>query len=87
MSVTAPMATGPICFRCLYEMPSGPTEEVGFVCSIACLVMLGVKRSGGSWAKVFHSYLVFDYCTILQVFLLFSNLNDIVCLEELRIRY
>ena len=35
MSVRAPMATGPSCFRCLYEIPSGPTEEVGFVCSIA----------------------------------------------------
>ena len=45
MSVRAPMATGPSCFRCLYEMPSGPTEEVGFVYSIACLVILGVKDS------------------------------------------
>ena len=50
MSARAPMATGPSCFRCLYEMPSGPTEEVGFVCSIACLVMLGVKGSGGSFS-------------------------------------
>ena len=40
------MATGPSCFRCLYEMPSGLTEEVGFVCSIACFVMLGVKGGG-----------------------------------------
>ena len=31
MSVRAPMATGPNYLRCVYEMPSGPTEEVGFV--------------------------------------------------------
>ena len=49
MSVRAPMATGPSCFRCLYEMPSEPKEEVGFVCSIACFVMLGVKGDWGSF--------------------------------------
>ena len=46
MSVRTPMATVPSCFRWLYKMPSGPTEEVGFVCSIACFVMLGVKGRG-----------------------------------------
>ena len=44
MSVRAPMATGPSCFRYRYEMSSGPTEEVDLVCSIAFFVMLGVKR-------------------------------------------
>ena len=49
ISVRAPMATGASCFRCLYEMPSEPTEEVDFVYSIACLVMLEVKIGGGSF--------------------------------------
>ena len=31
------------------EMLSGPTEEVGCVCSIACFVMLCVKEGGGSF--------------------------------------
>ena len=49
MSVRALMATNPNCFRCLYEMPSGPIEEVGFVSSIACFVMLRVKGGGESF--------------------------------------
>ena len=53
ISVRAPMATGPSCFRCLYEKPSGPTEEVGFVCSIPCFVMLGVKGGGVVLRAVF----------------------------------
>ena len=48
MSVRALMATGPRCFKCRYEMPSGPVQEVGFVRSIAALVMLGVIGGGGS---------------------------------------
>ena len=51
MSVRAPIATGSSCFRCLYEMPSESTEEVGFVCSIACFVLLGVKGGGGSFCR------------------------------------
>ena len=30
-------------------MPSGPTKEVGFVRSIACFVMLGVRGGRGSF--------------------------------------
>ena len=41
MSVRAVMATGPIRFRCLYEMPSSLKVEVGLICSIACLFMIG----------------------------------------------
>ena len=41
------MATGPSYISYLYEMPSGHTEEVGFVFSIDCFVMLGVKGGGG----------------------------------------
>ena len=47
ISVRALTATGPRSFRCLYEIPSGQTAEVGFVCSIDCLVILGVKGGGG----------------------------------------
>ena len=47
MSVKALMVTGPSCFRCLYHMLSGPGEEVGFVCSVACFVRLWVKGGGG----------------------------------------
>ena len=46
MSVRGPMATGPKCFRCLYEMSSGPTENVGFVCYIASLSYWGLKEVG-----------------------------------------
>ena len=47
MSVRALMTTGPSCFMSLYEMISESTEELGFVCSIACSVMLGMKGGGG----------------------------------------
>ena len=59
MLVRAPMATGLSCFRCLYEMPPGPTQEMGFVCSIACFVMLGVKGGRGSFCG----------CCVLSIFL------------------
>ena len=36
----------------LYEMPLGPTEEVGFVCSIDCFVMLGVEGGRGRFVGV-----------------------------------
>ena len=49
LSIRAPMATGPNCFRCLYEIPSGPTDEVGIVCSVAFFVMLGLKGAGRSF--------------------------------------
>ena len=62
MSVRAPMATGLSCFRCLYEIPSGPTEEVGFVCSIACLVMLGVKGGGRRFVGVACAVLCLFSC-------------------------
>ena len=46
MSVRALMATCPRCFRCMHGTPSGPTADVGLFCSIACLVMFGVKGGG-----------------------------------------
>ena len=46
MSVKAPMANDPNCFRCLYEKPSVPTKQMGAVCFIACFVMLGVEGGG-----------------------------------------
>ena len=46
MSARAPIAIGASCFRCLFEMPSGPTEKVVFVCSIACFVVLEMKGGG-----------------------------------------
>ena len=48
ISVKALMVTGPSCFRCLCEMPSGPTEEVDFVYSIVWFVLMGVK---GGWCR------------------------------------
>ena len=42
------MATGPRCFKCRYDMPSGPVDPVDFVLSITVLIMLGVKGRGGS---------------------------------------
>ena len=47
MAVRALMAKNPSSFRCFYEMPSGLTEDVGFICSIICFVKLGVKGGGG----------------------------------------
>ena len=60
----APMATGSSCFRCLYELPSGPTEEMGFICYIACFVMLGVKGGGASfWGRCLRCVLyIFSSC-------------------------
>ena len=46
MSVKDLMTTGSSCFRYLYEMPSGRTEEVGFVFSITCFVVWGKRRRG-----------------------------------------
>ena len=47
MSVKFLITTGPRCFKCLYEMPSGSIAEIGFVFSIACLVVFGAKVGGG----------------------------------------
>ena len=49
MSVGALMTIGPICSRCLYEMPSGLKEQLGFVCSNAYFVILGAREGGGSF--------------------------------------
>ena len=46
MSVRAQTTCGPKCFKCVYEMPSGPEEEVFLVLRMACSVMSEVK--GGS---------------------------------------
>ena len=62
ISVRTPMDTGPSCFRCLYKTPSGLTEEVGFVCSIACFVMLVVKGGDGLFCGP-------SSCCILSIFL------------------
>ena len=42
------MATGPRCFKCRYDMPSGPVDPVDLVLSITALVMLEVNGAGGS---------------------------------------
>ena len=47
ISVKALAATGPSCFICLYEIPSGPTEEVGFACSIAGYIFVMLEVKGG----------------------------------------
>jgi len=52
MSVRALMDTCSRCFRCRYEMPSGPVVEVCLVRSIADLVMFGVKGGGGALCSV-----------------------------------
>ena len=46
MSVRVLMACGPKCFRCKYEIPSGPVEDVFFVLRMASAVMVGVKGGG-----------------------------------------
>ena len=43
MSVRALMACGPRCFRCKYDMPSGPVEDLFLVLRMACSVMFVVK--------------------------------------------
>ena len=52
MSVKALMACGPKCFRCKYEMPSGPVDEVFFVLRIASTVMPVVNGGGRFLSKV-----------------------------------
>ena len=37
------MATGPKCFRCRYDMPSGPVDPVCLAESIAAFVMFGLN--------------------------------------------
>ena len=44
ISVRAPMATGPMCFKCQQEMASGPVDPVDLVLSITALVMLRWKE-------------------------------------------
>ena len=46
MLVSALMACGPRCLRCMWDMPSGPVEEVCFVECMASWVMAGVKGGG-----------------------------------------
>ena len=43
MSVKALMASGPRCFRCLLDMPSGPVEEVFLETRMASVTIAGVK--------------------------------------------
>ena len=43
MSVKALMASGPKCFRCLLDMPSGPVEEVFLETRMASVTIAGVK--------------------------------------------
>ena len=43
MSVKALMASGPKCFRCLLDMPSGPVEEVFLQTRMASVTIVGVK--------------------------------------------
>ena len=62
MSVRTLMATGLCCFRCLYEMPSGPAEEVGFVCYIVRFVMLWVKGGGGHFVGAACVVFCLFYC-------------------------
>ena len=60
MLVRALMSIGPSCFRCLHEMPSGPTEEVSFHGSIACFVMFwGERRKVVVLLELFALYPVF----------------------------
>ena len=47
MSVRAPTATGPRCFRCWLEMSSGPVDPVDLTESITFWVIVGVNS--GSW--------------------------------------
>ena len=63
MSVKACYITGPKSFRYLYEMPSGLTTEVGYVCSIACLFMFDVRRRWG---------VVFGHCLRLTLTIFLS---------------
>ena len=48
MSVRALMPCGPRCFRCKFDIPSGPVEEVFLVARMASMVMAGVKGGGMS---------------------------------------
>ncbi len=46
------MACGPRCFRCRYEMPSGPVDVVCFVLRMASTVMAVLKGGGRLWFSV-----------------------------------
>ena len=43
MCVRALMACGPRCFRCKYDKPSEPVEDLFFVLQMACSVMFVVN--------------------------------------------
>ena len=67
MSVRALMATCPRCFRCMHETPSGPTADVGLFCSIACLIMFGVKVGGSQlWGASCVGFCLFCFVDVVM---------------------
>ena len=73
MSVKALMASGPRCFRCLLDMPSGPVEEVFLETRMASVTIAGVK--GGS-----RSFWVHVVCRRRRMYLSTGRVGNLLVL-------
>ena len=74
MSVKALMACGPRCFKCLFEIPSGPVEGVFFVARIASVTIAGVKGGVGSCS-------VHVLCRRRSIFLSIGRVGSLLVFE------